>query len=207
MSFVYLPSGLQTLFIYLIIYLFIYSLIYLFIYIFIYLFVYLFNYLINYFYLFLFIYLFTYLFIFRYDIMLHCWNEDPLQRPTFTELREHLEEIVSQGDRYFSFDINEENTYYNVASFKSCSSGNEADGQIDDELMQKPIQIKTIEELKKLHEDSVSAKKLQDKPEPLTERYTMPQSLQNGKFERKVSFDMSNSYVNNAFDNTTLTVK
>ena len=83
--------------------------------------------------------------------MLHCWNEDPLQRPTFTELREHLEDIMSQGERYFSFEIDEGNTYYNAASFKSCSSGNdEADGQIDAELMMKPIQIKTNGGFKKV---------------------------------------------------------
>ncbi|XP_047133488.1 insulin receptor isoform X2 [Hydra vulgaris] len=56
-----------------------------------------------------------------YDIMLHCWNEDPLQRPNFTELREHLENIISQEDYYFSFEINEESAYYNISSFKSLS--------------------------------------------------------------------------------------
>ncbi|XP_065662146.1 tyrosine-protein kinase receptor torso isoform X3 [Hydra vulgaris] len=56
-----------------------------------------------------------------YDIMLHCWNEDPLQRPNFTELREHLENIISEEDYYFSFEINEESAYYNISSFKSLS--------------------------------------------------------------------------------------
>nr|XP_047133479.1 uncharacterized protein LOC100205416 isoform X2 [Hydra vulgaris] len=36
-----------------------------------------------------------------YDIMLHCWNEDPLQRPTFTELREHFDEMISQEEEIF----------------------------------------------------------------------------------------------------------
>ncbi|XP_065664911.1 receptor tyrosine-protein kinase let-23-like [Hydra vulgaris] len=57
-----------------------------------------------------------------YNIMLNCWNKDPLQRPTFTELRKQLEEIISQGGRYFSFDIDEENPYYNVPSFNSIQS-------------------------------------------------------------------------------------
>ncbi|XP_065684315.1 uncharacterized protein LOC105844212 isoform X1 [Hydra vulgaris] len=56
---------------------------------------------------------------FIYDIMLHCWNEDPLMRPTFTELREHLDSIISQGGCYFNFEIDEKNAYYNIASFNS----------------------------------------------------------------------------------------
>ena len=59
----------------------------------------------------------TFDYVIRYDVMLHCWNEDPLQRPTFTELRDHLEEIMSQGCHYMSFDIDEKNVYYNVASY------------------------------------------------------------------------------------------
>ncbi|XP_065640054.1 proto-oncogene tyrosine-protein kinase receptor Ret isoform X4 [Hydra vulgaris] len=49
-----------------------------------------------------------------YDIMVKCWNEDPLQRPTFTELRKLFEEIISRGDSYISFDIDEENSCYKV---------------------------------------------------------------------------------------------
>lgn len=84
--------------------------------------------------------------------MLHCWNEDPLQRPTFTELREHLDDIISAGDKYLTFDINEENTYYNVASFKSVSSENEEDEMLVDELMNRPMQVKTIDELKQMQQ-------------------------------------------------------
>ncbi|XP_012561960.1 tyrosine-protein kinase receptor Tie-1 [Hydra vulgaris] len=57
-----------------------------------------------------------------YDIMIQCWSDDPLKRPTFTELRKLFEEIISQGDSYFSFDINEENIYYSLLSFHSISS-------------------------------------------------------------------------------------
>ncbi|XP_065660552.1 myoblast growth factor receptor egl-15-like isoform X2 [Hydra vulgaris] len=57
-----------------------------------------------------------------YDIMLHCWNEDPLKRPTFTEIRERFDEIISQNESYFNFEIDEKNMFYNVASFKSLSS-------------------------------------------------------------------------------------
>nr|XP_047142383.1 uncharacterized protein LOC105845628 isoform X3 [Hydra vulgaris] len=57
-----------------------------------------------------------------YNIMLHCWSEDPLQRPTFSELRNHLEELLLQGGFYFSFDINENNVYYNATSFNHLPS-------------------------------------------------------------------------------------
>ncbi|XP_047133293.1 angiopoietin-1 receptor-like isoform X2 [Hydra vulgaris] len=76
-----------------------------------------------------------------YSIMLHCWNEDPLQRPTFTELREHLEEILSEGDHYFSFDIDEENTYYNAASFNSLPPESN-DDVLEEEIFRKPVQVK-----------------------------------------------------------------
>ncbi|XP_065680959.1 uncharacterized protein LOC100215622 isoform X1 [Hydra vulgaris] len=54
-----------------------------------------------------------------YDIMLQCWNKEPLQRPTFTELRERFDKILSQAIPYFSFDIDEKNVFYHTASFKS----------------------------------------------------------------------------------------
>ena len=133
----------------------------------------------------------------RYDIMLHCWNEDPLQRPTFTELREHLDDIISAGDKYLTFDINEENTYYNVASFKSVSSENEEDEMLVDELMNRPMQVKTIDELKQIQQRDENAdenstpddveeeRKLAEKLKALEgdqshdkeDRYKKPQSL------------------------------
>ena len=90
--------------------------------------------------------------------MLHCWDEDPLRRPTFTELRDHLEEIMSQGSRYMSFDIDEKNAYYNVASFNSIPSETEDDIDLEEEILQKPPQFLTIEELKKerqLNDESI----------------------------------------------------
>ena len=35
--------------------------------------------------------------------MRRCWHEEPLQRPTFTELREEFDEIMCQYGIYFSF--------------------------------------------------------------------------------------------------------
>ena len=81
--------------------------------------------------------------------MMHCWNKDLLQRPNFTQLREHLEEIMSQESRYLSFDIDEKNVYYNVASFKRLPSKDENDIDIEEEIPQKPVHIKTIEQFRK----------------------------------------------------------
>ncbi|XP_065664770.1 fibroblast growth factor receptor-like [Hydra vulgaris] len=60
-----------------------------------------------------------------HDIMLNCWSKDPLLRPTFSELRNKIEQIISQGGRYLSFDTNEESPYYNVPSFNSVRNRNE----------------------------------------------------------------------------------
>nr|NP_001296705.1 fibroblast growth factor receptor 1-like [Hydra vulgaris]AAA29219.1 putative tyrosine kinase [Hydra vulgaris] len=57
-----------------------------------------------------------------FDCMLNCWNEDPLQRPTFTKLREYFEELMSQSGNYLNFEISEECTYYNVPSSHSNSN-------------------------------------------------------------------------------------
>ena len=40
--------------------------------------------------------------------MLRCWHENPLRRPTFMELREELEGIMSQRQIYISFDSDED---------------------------------------------------------------------------------------------------
>ncbi|XP_012562886.2 receptor-like tyrosine-protein kinase kin-16 isoform X3 [Hydra vulgaris] len=62
-----------------------------------------------------------------YDLMQKCWNENPLLRPTFTELREHFDDIIGQENNYFSFDINERKNYYDFASFDRFSTDNEKD--------------------------------------------------------------------------------
>lgn len=59
--------------------------------------------------------------------MLQCWDANPKQRPTFTELKEDMESIISDGDQYFNFNINENSMYYHVPSFKSVESEDEND--------------------------------------------------------------------------------
>ena len=113
--------------------------------------------------------------------MLHCWNEDPLERPTFTELRDHLEQIMSQSADYLSFDIDQGNTYYNVASFNSVPSDDEDLLMFDAE--ENAPKVKSIEELKeqkekKKNEENELEKKLSPKNvQPDEERYVKPQPL------------------------------
>ena len=145
--------------------------------------------------------------------MLHCWNEDPLQRPTFSDLHEHLDSIMTQSANYLSFDIDEENTYYNVASFKSVPSDDEEDdvGIFDDN--QNAPKIKSVQELKeernshgnsekpKLDSTTVSLNALEKKLESQlsvddeNERYVTPQTLTIGKLPEN---DVSHAYVNTA---------
>ncbi|XP_065681610.1 uncharacterized protein LOC100201799 isoform X1 [Hydra vulgaris] len=99
-----------------------------------------------------------------YNIMLQCWNEDPLKRPTFTELREHFDKIISEGDCYFNFELNENNIYYTAASFNSFSSKTENE-ELENEIFQKPIHVQSIKKIKELND------------KPLNIRYTYPDSL------------------------------
>ncbi|XP_065664674.1 proto-oncogene tyrosine-protein kinase receptor Ret-like [Hydra vulgaris] len=77
---------------------------------------------------------------YMYDIMLDCWNEDPLKRPTFTELRELFENIISQGNHYVSLDINENSCCYKSHSFHRMTLDISDDLQ-EEELLKKPKEI------------------------------------------------------------------
>ncbi|XP_065682566.1 uncharacterized protein LOC100212647 [Hydra vulgaris] len=92
-----------------------------------------------------------------YDIMLQCWNEDPLKRPTFTTLRDYFDEVMSQGGCYLNFEFNE-NT---APLFLPLETDNDEDSIIEDEIFQ--YQVKSIEEIKKLRGESIL---------PLNDRYT-----------------------------------
>lgn len=154
--------------------------------------------------------------------MLQCWDENPFQRPTFTELREHLDETISAGDKYFTFDINQENTYYNAASFKSIVSENEEDEMVIDELMNRPMQVKKAEELKESEhneenieksltpEEVEEAKKLAEKVKKLEKdeapnkwgRYMNPQFLlasDDEKLKKLMSQFEQNNRINNRY--------
>ena len=52
--------------------------------------------------------------------MLECWSEDPKSRPSFSNLKERFESLMSESDGYLDFDeINEDSIYYKVPSFNS----------------------------------------------------------------------------------------
>ena len=57
--------------------------------------------------------------------MMKCWHEIPTKRPSFTELREDLEEIMTANDKYCTLLIDENSSYYHYPSFKSFSDDSE----------------------------------------------------------------------------------
>ena len=75
--------------------------------------------------------------------MLRCCQEYPLDRPTFTEIREDLEVIISQGEMYVTFDIDKDSKYFLAPSFKSVPSEEEEDENIADEITSKPTVVRT----------------------------------------------------------------
>ncbi|XP_065663101.1 uncharacterized protein LOC136085710 [Hydra vulgaris] len=93
-----------------------------------------------------------------YDIMLWCWHEDPLQRPSFTTLREYFDKVISKIGCYLNFELNE-NT---APSFLPSEIDNNDDNTIEDGVLQNPVRVKSKEEIKKLDESIL----------PLYNRYT-----------------------------------
>ena len=53
-------------------------------------------------------------------MMLKCWSEDRSKRPTFSDLRQELEDVISNGDSYCTLDVDEESNVYSVPSFHSA---------------------------------------------------------------------------------------
>ncbi|XP_022799052.1 platelet-derived growth factor receptor alpha-like [Stylophora pistillata] len=55
-----------------------------------------------------------------YDMMRECWLENPFDRPTFTLIRERLEEMMQKDNPYLDFNVlDESRDYYNAPSFNS----------------------------------------------------------------------------------------
>lgn len=154
--------------------------------------------------------------------MLHCWNEDPLERPNFTALREHLDQIMSQSADYLSFDIDQENTYYNVASFRSVPSDDEDILEIfeNDENAPKimsPEELKAEKNLKQntnvtnndIKKDDTLDKKIIETSTPPSikrqlngideERYVQPHSLQSSMKKKQTQQTTNPGYVNTTF--------
>ena len=62
--------------------------------------------------------------------MLRCWQEHSSDRPTFLEIQEYLEEIMSQEEIYITFDIDEDSNYYQTPSFNTAQREQEEDDAI-----------------------------------------------------------------------------
>ena len=77
--------------------------------------------------------------------MMKCWQEEPSKRPTFTELREELENTISDGDLYCSLEVDESCNYYSTPSFNSLPREEEDEAAIIEELMKKPMVLKRLE--------------------------------------------------------------
>ena len=58
-------------------------------------------------------------------MMLKCWSEDRLERPTFSDLRQELEDVISAGDSYCTLDVDEESNVYSVPSCNSATEETE----------------------------------------------------------------------------------
>lgn len=131
-----------------------------------------------------------------YSIMCHCWNATPSQRPTFNELREHLEKIIEQSQRYFSFDIDNSKAYYNVASFKSIPSDDEEEDLFSKDCDQKVITIKPLAMIVQ-NNDETLVDLHPNNSEGSINRYISPQSLKTATDSEKMgSFDNPDFHFN-----------
>lgn len=68
-------------------------------------------------------------------MMLRCWHNDPVQRPTFAQIREQLEAVMTDGGTYYTIDINEDSNYYLEPSFNSIPE--EEEEEVKDEVKDK----------------------------------------------------------------------
>ena len=66
--------------------------------------------------------------------MLRCWHNDPVQRPTFAQIREQLEAVMTDGGPYCTIDFNEDSNYYLEPSFNSIP---EEEEEVKDEVKDK----------------------------------------------------------------------
>ena len=64
-------------------------------------------------------------FPFSFTVMKACWLMDPLSRPTFTDIKERFEMLISKGTPYVEFEFDTSNPYYNVPSFMSIGESDE----------------------------------------------------------------------------------
>jgi serine/threonine protein kinase len=73
-----------------------------------------------------------------YDLMLHCWQEDPPDRPSFSQLRSQFSAMLQAGsaEEYIDLQINEEAPYYQMRDEdrrerSDSTSSESSEGSID----------------------------------------------------------------------------
>ena len=64
--------------------------------------------------------------------MQNCWHEVPTKRPTFTELKSTLEQLMSQDTPYIEMAVDKNQEYYLMPSFKSAAESDENDAGDND---------------------------------------------------------------------------
>lgn len=83
-----------------------------------------------------FLYLLISVNFYRYKMMLDCWQDNPENRPTFTQIRENLEAIMQKDNPYLDLtSMDESRAEYNAQSFNSIPE------QSDDEESHNNVEI------------------------------------------------------------------
>lgn len=73
----------------------------------------------------------------RYELMQLCWQESPDDRPSFSQLRDKLEEMMQVDNPYLDLsNVDESRAYYNVPSFNSANEETTDSALSDDEQAQ-----------------------------------------------------------------------
>jgi len=78
----------------------------------------------------------------RYQVMLECWHEHPIDRPTFSELRKKFGDLLmaSTSDSYMMLEVDESKTYYTMGEEEDNKKGsqNSLDSEDSDSSIKKP---------------------------------------------------------------------
>ena len=71
---------------------------------------------------------------YSYKMMQDCWQDNPENRPTFTQIRESLETIMQKNNPYLDLTaVDESQAEYNVQSF-DCMEEESSDDETDDNV-------------------------------------------------------------------------
>ena len=60
-------------------------------------------------------------------MMQACWTENPINRPTFTNLKAEIEAVISKETPYLDFKVDETKACYSVPSFNSLETDKEGE--------------------------------------------------------------------------------